>query len=87
MDGRVRYLTISQGTFDRDTLSMPLASLPPLPRDSDWTTAEIFRDPVIKRLEATVSKQELRGIQETWHPTFIDCLHLERVERLTPWAF
>ena len=32
---KVKYLKIAPDTFDRDTLSFPLASLPPLPYDND----------------------------------------------------
>lgn len=40
---QIKYLVISPGTFDRDTLSLPLQSLPKLPT-GDWTMAKIFRD-------------------------------------------
>ncbi|KAI0521916.1 hypothetical protein F5B22DRAFT_594693 [Xylaria bambusicola] len=40
----VKYLVVSPGTFDRDTLSFPLQSLPPLPYDENWTVAKISRD-------------------------------------------
>lgn len=32
---RVKYLIISPGTFDRDTLSFPLQSLPSLPSNEE----------------------------------------------------
>ncbi len=37
---RVEYLKVAAGTFDRATLSFPLAHLPPLQYDDDdWTVA------------------------------------------------
>lgn len=41
---QVKYLVISPGTFDRDTLSFPLQPLPPLPCNEEWTVANISRD-------------------------------------------
>jgi len=38
---QVKYLVISPGTFDRDTLSSPLQSLPLLPYNEEWTVASI----------------------------------------------
>ncbi|KAH6700450.1 alpha-galactosidase A [Verticillium dahliae] len=52
---QIKYLVISPGTFDRDTLSLPLQSLPKLPT-GDWTMAKIFRDKATGDLR-TRSKQ------------------------------
>lgn len=42
---QVKYLVISPGTSDRDTLSFPLPSLPPLPDNGEeWIVATISRD-------------------------------------------
>lgn len=38
-------------------------------------------------MEARVSGLSLAGIRGIWHSTIIDCLDLERVERLTPSTF
>ncbi|KAG6259686.1 hypothetical protein E4U24_000001 [Claviceps purpurea] len=37
----VKYIVISPATFDRDTLSTPLQSLPSLSYDKEWTVATI----------------------------------------------
>lgn len=41
---QVKYLVVSPGTFDRDTLSFPVPSLPRLPCQEKWTVANISRD-------------------------------------------
>lgn len=42
---QVKYLIINPRTYDRDTLSFPLASLHPLQYDAIWTVAHISRSP------------------------------------------
>lgn len=83
---QVRYLVISPGTFDRDTLSLPLQSLPKLPT-GDWTTAKIFRDKTTGDLRTGFSKHVLSGVRSQWHPVSVDCLELERSKQLTASAF
>lgn len=41
---QVKYVTISPGTFDRDTLSFPVPSLPRFPDNEEWTIAHLSRD-------------------------------------------
>ena len=85
---KVKYLKIAPTTFDRDTLSFPLASLPPLPYDNDdWTVANISRDHGSGELKVSLSTQQLASVQNVWHSTQIGVLELERVERLTATAF
>ncbi|KAJ4325700.1 hypothetical protein N0V94_000459 [Neodidymelliopsis sp. IMI 364377] len=84
----VKYLKIAAATFDRDTLSIPLASLPSLPYSNDnWTVAHISRDTESGELKTSLSEQELADVQNVWHSTQIDVLDLDRVERLTVTAF
>lgn len=81
---KVKYLKIAAATFDRDTLSFPLASLPSLPYSEDnWTVAHVFRDVESGELRTSLSEQQLAGVQNVWHSTQVDVLDLERVERLT----
>jgi hypothetical protein len=81
---KIKYIEIALGTFDGDTLSFPLASLPLLPYSDDkWTTAYISRDAESGELRTSLSERQLAGVQNLWHSTQIDVLNLERVERLT----
>jgi predicted Ser/Thr protein kinase len=84
---QVRYLVISPGTFDRDTLSFPLQSLPPLPDNEEWTVAKISRDKASGNLETSFLKRTLPGVKCEWHHTKVDCLELEKTEQLTAMAF
>lgn len=83
----VKYLIISPGTFDRDTLSLPIESLPPLPYNEKWTTAHISRHKISKDLEYTLSDRRLAGINNQWHRLSIDCLSLEKTKQLTAMVF
>jgi len=84
---QVKYLIISPGTFDRDTLSFPLQSLPPLPDNEEWTVANISRDKTSGDLRTAISNRTLAGVNGQWHPTKVDCLDLERTRQLTVMAF
>ncbi|KAE8149335.1 hypothetical protein BDV25DRAFT_167895 [Aspergillus avenaceus] len=87
IQGRVRYLTIARGTYDRSTLSTPLDSLPYLPESDAWNRARISRDSSTGELKAEVCDEVLPGVQDTWHPESFDCLELQRVKRLTAATF
>ncbi|KAI1460636.1 alpha-galactosidase A [Annulohypoxylon moriforme] len=83
---QVKYLVVAPGTFDRDTLSLPLQSLPPLPYDEEWTVANISRDKTSGCLKTSLSNRTLAGVKCQWHPTKVDCLQLERTKQLTATA-
>ncbi|WQF76425.1 hypothetical protein CDEST_01439 [Colletotrichum destructivum] len=84
----VKYIVTTQGTLHGDALLMPLFSLPPLPysRD-DWTVATISRSNETGELVPSLSNGTLLGVKEIWHPEMVDCLSLDRVERLSATAF
>lgn len=85
---KVKYLKIAAATFDRDTLSFPLASLPlSLFSDDNWNVAHISRDVNSGELQTSLLQQQLAGVQNVWHSTQVDILDLERVERLTAATF
>lgn len=83
----VKYLIVCPGTFDRDTLSFPLESLPPLPYDKKWTTARISRNKASNDLEYALSDRRMAGINNRWHHQSIDCLSLEKTKQLTAMVF
>lgn len=84
---QVKYLVISPGTFDRDTLSFPLPSLPPLPDNGEeWTVATISRDKTSGDVRTALSNRTLAGVHCPWHPAKVDCLDLERTRQLTVMA-
>ncbi|KAK4179774.1 hypothetical protein QBC36DRAFT_343483 [Triangularia setosa] len=83
----VKYLVISPGTFDRDTLSFPLQSLPRLPYNEEWTVAHISRDKTSGDLKISILNRTLAGVNCQWHHTRIDCLELEKTKQLTAMAF
>ncbi|KAB8234608.1 uncharacterized protein BDW43DRAFT_318857 [Aspergillus alliaceus] len=68
MDGRVRYLTIARGTYDRSTLSMPLDSLPELSRSDAWNCAYISRGSSTGELKTEVGNETVPGVHDIWHP-------------------
>ncbi|KAH7377710.1 alpha-galactosidase A [Pyrenochaeta sp. MPI-SDFR-AT-0127] len=85
---RVKYLNVAAATFDRATLSFPLAHLPPLPYEYDnWTVAYISRDDDSGKLKTLLSRKQLAGVKNVWHNAQIDVLNLRRVERLTAATF
>ncbi|KAF3070624.1 alpha-galactosidase A [Daldinia childiae] len=84
---QVKYLVVSPGTFDRDTLSLPLQSLPRLPYDEDWTVACISRDKATGDLKTSLSSRTLAGVKCQWHSIRVDCLELEKIKQLTAMAF
>jgi predicted Ser/Thr protein kinase len=84
---QVKYLIISPGTFDRDTLSFPIQSLPSLPLNEEWTVAHISRDETSGTLKTSISNRTLAGVRCQWHHTLVDCLELEKTEQLTAMAF
>lgn len=84
---KVKYLTISPQTYDRDILSFPLQSLRDLPYDEEWTVAHVSRDKTSGDLTTTFSSQAFKGVNCQWHDTVVDCLVLEKVEQLTAMTF
>ncbi|KAI9732717.1 MAG: hypothetical protein M1818_007451 [Claussenomyces sp. TS43310] len=85
--GRIKYIIVAPGTFDRSTLSMPLSSLPPVPYHDDWTIAYVSRDSASHKLKASLSQRQLNGVRQVWHPQWVDCLKLKRLKQLTGAAF
>ncbi|KAE8396976.1 hypothetical protein BDV37DRAFT_292852 [Aspergillus pseudonomiae] len=83
IQGRVRYLTIARGTYDRSTLSMPLDSLPDLPESESWNRAHISRESMTGELKAEFWNETLPEVQDIWHPNYFDCLELQRVKQIT----
>ncbi|KAK2834913.1 hypothetical protein FQN49_006787 [Arthroderma sp. PD_2] len=83
IDGKVKYVTISPRTYDRNTLSAPLESLPALPKAKEWNIAFISRDPFTNELKTRLSNRELVGVHELWHPKSVDCLTLTKVKQLS----
>lgn len=84
---QVKYLAISPGTFDRDTLSFSLQSIPALPYNEKWTVASISRDKTSGDLETSIFNRTLPGVKCQWHHTTVDCLELEKTKQLTAMAF
>jgi predicted Ser/Thr protein kinase len=84
---QVKYLIISPRTFDRDTLSFLIPSLPRLPHKEEWTIAHISRDKTSGDLKTSISNRTLAGVKYRWHHTQIDCLELEKTKQLTAMAF
>jgi len=84
---QVKYLVISPGTFDRDTLSFPLQSLSRLPYNEEWTVAHISRDTTSGELKTSFLNRTLAGVKCQWHHTRVDCLELEKTKQLTAMAF
>lgn len=84
---QVKYLVVSPGTFDRDTLSIPLESLPHLPYNEEWTAANISRDKTSGELKTSFSNRTLAGVKCWWHHASVDCLELEKTKQLTAMAF
>ncbi|CAI7646524.1 unnamed protein product [Penicillium glandicola] len=84
---QVKYIIISPKTFDRDTLSFPVQSLPNLPWSDEWTVAHISRDETSGDLKTSISNRPLAGVKCQWHCTLLDCLELERIKPLTAAAF
>lgn len=87
VESQVKYLIISPGTFDRDTLSLPIDSLPPLPYNENWTVAHISRDKSSNDLKYSLSDRKLAGIKDQWHHLSVDCLSLHKTKQLTAMAF
>ncbi|KFY72263.1 hypothetical protein V499_07593 [Pseudogymnoascus sp. VKM F-103] len=83
---QVKYLIINPRTYDRDTLSFPLASLPPLQYDATWTVAHISRSPS-STLRTSFSNCKLASIKSLWHPTTIDYFDLVKTEQLAAAAY
>ncbi|KAF2274532.1 uncharacterized protein EI97DRAFT_495292 [Westerdykella ornata] len=66
---QVKYLIVSPRTFDRDTLSFPIRSLPPLPYNEEWTVAHISTDETSGHLKTSISNRTLAGVRCQWHHT------------------
>lgn len=84
---RIKYLVVEPGTIDRDDLCLSLYCLPPLPYDEDWTTARISRDMTGGEFRVSFSSRKFAGVKNTWHSNMVNCLELERVQRLTAGTF
>lgn len=84
---QVKYIIISPKTFDRDTLSFPIESLPSLPWCDEWTVAHISRDETSGDLRTSIANKPLAGVKCQWHHAVFDCLALKRVKVLTGAAF
>ena len=87
IEGQVKYLTIAPGTYDRQTLSMPLGSLPSLPKERKWNMAHISRDLATSELKTALRSMALAGVRDIWHPTSVNCLELLRTRQLTAATF
>ncbi|KAJ0158827.1 hypothetical protein CTA2_10839 [Colletotrichum tanaceti] len=83
---QVKYLVVSPRTFDRDTLSFPIPSLPSLPYNEEWTMANISRDEITGSLKISLSNRTLAGVECQWHKTKVDCLKLGKTKQLTAMA-
>lgn len=84
---KVKYLIISPRTFDRDTLSFPIQSLPYLPYDEEWTVAHLSRDENNGGLKTLLLNRKLAGVGCQWHATRVNCLDLKRTVQLTARTF
>ncbi|KAK4131534.1 hypothetical protein BT67DRAFT_408522 [Trichocladium antarcticum] len=84
---QVKYLVVAPGTFDRDTLSFPIQSLPHLPYHEEWTVGNISRDKASGDLKTSLLNRTLAGVKCQWHRTKVDCLELEKTKQLTAMAF
>lgn len=85
---KVKYVDVAPGTFDRDTLSFPLSSFPPLPYDrDDWSIVHISRNPTSGELMTFFESRNLDGVREPWHANSVNILDLSRVKQLNGDAF
>jgi hypothetical protein len=84
---QVNYITIVPKTFDRDTLSFPVPSLPRFPWHDEWTVANISRDETSGDMRTSIWNRPLASVKCQWHHTLVDCLELERIRLLTASAF
>lgn len=86
VDGKhVKYVTMDPGSlagidasFEPDLLSV-LPEFPP----GDWTESYVARDTLSNKLVfSSTSTAQLPAVQSTWHPTVIDHLELQEVDRI-----
>ncbi|KAI1270224.1 alpha-galactosidase A [Xylariaceae sp. FL1019] len=82
----VKYLVISPGTFDKNTLFFPLKSLPHLPYNEDWTVAHISRHHTTGDLRYSTVKLCMIGIFQ-WHSRRVNCLELVKTSDITATTF
>lgn len=89
IEDQIKYVTIAPSTYDRETLSMLLSSLPTLPKEENWNRAHIIRDPATSELKTALQSVALAGVRDsdTWHPTSVNCLELSRKRQLTVATF
>ncbi|UDD61099.1 hypothetical protein AFCA_008482 [Aspergillus flavus] len=85
--GRIRYVTIAPGTYDRGTLSMPLDSLPDLPRDESWNHPYISRDNLTSELKTSLTPRIFPDVNVIWHANLVDCMDLTKTRTIPPNAF
>ncbi|KAI0156915.1 alpha-galactosidase A [Xylariaceae sp. FL1272] len=78
----VKYIVISPGTFDKNTLCFPLKSLPRLPYNEDWTVAHISRHHTTGDLRYSTLSLNMIGIYQ-WHSKRVNCLELVKTSEKT----
>ncbi|KAF0642223.1 hypothetical protein NXS19_008448 [Fusarium pseudograminearum] len=81
---QVKYLTVSPGTFDRDTLESPLKFFPRLLVGEEWTVARFSRNKSSGDLNISASNRTLPGVDRLWHHTRVSCFDLEEIAVFTP---
>lgn len=59
IDEQDRYIAITPGIYNRETLSISLDSLPILPDPKAWSVAYISRDQTTKELKTSLSKPQI----------------------------
>lgn len=86
VDGKhVKYVTVDAGALPKDNRTFApvlLTLLPPFP-PGDWNEGHISRHPDTGLLFFSWTKRSsLLGVENTWHPTRVDYLDLEMLERI-----
>lgn len=81
----VKYITIDAGIYSCDDMRFEptlIPLLPPLP-PGDWNEGHISRNPATGEAHfAKVSKNQLPGVTNIWHPVQIDHLDLHMGQKL-----
>ncbi len=86
VDGQhVKYVTVAPGVLPKDDRTFApvlIPLLPPFPL-GDWNEGHISQDAQAGRLVfSSVKKSLLPGVKNVWHPTLIDHLELNKLDRL-----
>lgn len=84
----VKYITVQARALDAHSLmDMPLNFqdiLPMLPYgENHWNAAYVSRNAGTGKLEATLEKKDLPGVETVWHQKKINFLDLQRTQQLT----